>query len=304
MTSSNIEAPKQGTDLDVPAQEGESSSLWKEVGKRLLKNKTAVFGLGIIVTLIIVAILAPLLAPYRPTETDIISRLKAPSANHWLGTDELGRDILSRLIYGSRISLQVGVISVSIALVFGAILGLIAGYYGGYLDNLIMRIIDIMLAFPSILLAIAIMSILGPQLKNAMIAIGIVNLPRFARIVKSSVLTVKEEEYVEAAKALGANDSRILFKHLLPNCMAPIIVQATLSIATAILEAAGLSFLGLGAQPPTPEWGAMLSAGRTAIQVAPWVVAFPGLAIIITVLGFNLFGDGLRDALDPKMKDN
>jgi peptide/nickel transport system permease protein len=285
-------------------EEVEGSSLWVEVWKRLLKNKTALFGMGIVVVLIILAILAPYIAPYNPTEVDILNRFKAPSTGHWLGTDELGRDILSRIIYGAQISLQVGIISVSIALVFGTLLGTLAGYYGGIIDTLIMRFMDIMLAFPSILLAIAIMAILGAQLSNAMVAIGIVNLPRFARIVRSSVITVKEEEYVEAGKALGAKDSRILTKYVLPNCMAPVIVQTTLSIATAILEAAGLSFLGLGAQPPTPEWGAMLSDGRSALQMAPWVVAFPGIAIVITVLGFNLFGDGLRDALDPKMKDN
>ena len=279
------------------------SSLWKEAWKRLLKNKIAMLGLTIISILVIVAIFAPVLAPYDPLKTDVIQRLKAPSGAHLLGTDDLGRDILSRIIYGSRISIQVGVISVSLALVLGVTLGVLAGYYGGWIDNLVMRLIDIMLAFPSILLAIVIMAMLGPQLSNAMIAIGFVNLPRFARIVRSSVLSVKEEEYVSAAQSLGSSDFRIITKHILPNCLAPLTVQSTLSIATAILEAAGLSFLGLGAQPPTPEWGAMLSSGRSAIQIAPWVVAFPGLAIMITVLGFNLFGDGLRDALDPKMKD-
>jgi len=279
-----------------------TDGLWVEAWKRLLKNKIALFGLGIILILIVTAILAPIIAPYDPIETDILQRLKAPSGEHLLGTDDLGRDILSRLIYGSRISLQVGVISVSFALIFGVTIGLLAGYYGGKVELILMRVIDVMLAFPSILLAIAIMAILGPQLSNAMIAIGLINLPRFARIVRSSVLTVKEEEYVAAAKSLGASDFRIIIKHILPNCLAPLIVQSTLSIATAILEAAGLSFLGLGAQPPIPEWGAMLSAGRASLQLAPWVVTFPGLAIVITVLGFNLFGDGLRDALDPKMK--
>jgi len=280
--------------------EKQSKGLWFEALKQLFKNKAAMVGLGIIGLLILTAILAPLLAPYDPLETKILYRLKAPSAQHLLGTDDLGRDIFSRIIYGSRISLQVGLISVGIALVFGVSAGVIAGYYGGKIDMLIMRLMDIMLAFPSILLAIAIMAILGPQLSNAMLAIGIVNLPRFARIVRSSVLTVKEEEYIEAAKSLGASDLRIMLGHLLPNCLAPLIVQSTLSIAGAILEAASLSFLGLGAQPPIPEWGAMLSAGRASLQIAPWVVAFPGLAIAITVLGFNLFGDGLRDALDPK----
>ncbi len=298
-----MESVQLGIDNQIDEAESTNISLWREAWKRLLKNKTAMIGLTIITILLISAIIAPLLAPYDPLETDILARLKAPSSEHWLGTDNLGRDILSRIIYGTKISLQVGVISISIALFLGVSTGMIAGYYGGIVDTIIMRLMDIMLAFPSILLAIAIMAILGPQLSNAMLAIGIVNLPRFARIVRSSVLTVKEEEYIEAAKSLGANDFIIMSKHILPNCLAPLIVQTTLSIAGAILEAAALSFLGLGAQPPKPEWGAMLSAGRSALQVAPWVITFPGLAIMVTVLGFNLFGDGLRDALDPKMKD-
>jgi len=276
---------------------------WFEAWRRLLQSKIGVAGLGIIVLLIIVAALAPVLAPYDPIDSNILARYKAPSADNLLGTDGMGRDILSRIIYGSRISLQVGLFSVSLALIFGVSFGLLAGFYGGKLDMLIMRFMDIMLAFPSILLAIGIVAILGPQLKNAMIAIGIINVPRFARIVRSSVLSIKESEYISAARALGAGDMRIIFKHLLPNAMAPLIVQTTLSIATAILEAAALSFLGLGAQPPSPEWGAMLSDARSSLQKAPWVATFPGLAIIFGVLGFNLLGDGLRDALDPKMKN-
>ncbi|TDO87807.1 peptide/nickel transport system permease protein [Halanaerobium saccharolyticum] len=276
---------------------------WFEAWRRLLQSKIGIAGLGIIVFLIVVAALAPVLAPYDPIKTDILARYRAPSSEHLLGTDGLGRDILSRIIYGSRISLQVGLLSVALALVFGVSFGLIAGFYGGKLDMAIMRFMDIMLAFPSILLAIGIVAILGPQLKNAMIAIGIINVPRFARIVRSSVLSIKESEYISAARALGAGDLRIIFKHLLPNAMAPLIVQTTLSIATAILEAAALSFLGLGAQPPSPEWGAMLSDARSSLQKAPWVATFPGLAIIFGVLGFNLLGDGLRDALDPKMKN-
>lgn len=276
---------------------------WLEAWRRLLKSKIGIAGLAIIIFMILVAASAPILAPYSPFKQNILSRYKAPSPAHLLGTDEMGRDILSRIIYGSRISLQVGLVSVSLALVFGVSFGLLAGYYGGKLDMLIMRFMDIMLAFPSILLAIGIVAILGPQLKNAMLAIGIINVPRFARIVRSSVLSIKESEYISAARALGAGDLRIIFKHLLPNAMAPLIVQTTLSIATAILEAAALSFLGLGAQPPSPEWGAMLSDARSSLQKAPWVAAFPGLAIIFGVLGFNLLGDGLRDALDPKMKN-
>ncbi|OQY10621.1 MAG: peptide ABC transporter permease [Fusobacteriia bacterium 4572_132] len=288
-------------EINEEIEEAEESLL-KEVVKRLYKNKAAMFGVGILIVLIISAIFAPLLAPYDPINSNILARLEGPSLKHWLGTDDLGRDILSRIIYGSRISLQVGIISVSISLIFGGILGILAGFYGGKIEMIIMRFIDIMLAFPSVLLAIGIMAVLGPKLSNAMIAISIVNMPRFARIVRASVLMVKSEEYVVAAEAIGATDTQIIFKHILPNCLAPVIVQSTLSIASAILEAAGLSFLGLGAQPPTPEWGAMLSEGRSALQIAPWVVAFPGIAIMVTVVGFNLLGDGLRDALDPKMK--
>lgn len=276
---------------------------WFEAWRRLLQSKIGIAGLAIIIFLILVAVFASVLAPYDPFKQNIITRYKAPSSDHLLGTDEMGRDILSRIIYGSRISLQVGLVSVALALIFGVSFGLLAGYYGGKLDMLIMRFMDIMLAFPSILLAIGIVAILGPQLKNAMLAIGIINVPRFARIVRSSVISIKESEYISAARALGANDFRIIFKHLLPNAMAPLIVQTTLSIATAILEAAALSFLGLGAQPPSPEWGAMLSDARASLQKAPWVATFPGLAIIFGVLGFNLLGDGLRDALDPKMKN-
>lgn len=276
---------------------------WIQAWRRLLKSKIGLAGLAIIGLLILVAIFAPYLAPYSPTEQNILFRYKAPSARHWLGTDEMGRDILSRIIYGSRISLKVGLISVSLALMVGVPLGLIAGYYGGIPDMLIMRFMDIMLAFPSVLLAIAIVAILGPRLENAMIAIAIINIPRFARIIRSSTISIKENEYINAARVLGASNFRIILLHLLPNAMAPLIVQTTLSIAAAILEAAALSFLGLGAQPPSPEWGAMLSDARSALQKAPWVATFPGLAIFLGVLGFNLLGDGLRDALDPKMKN-
>ncbi len=278
-------------------------SFWKMVWKRILKNKMAVLGMIIIAIIILSAILAPVISPYDPIKQNILARYKAPSAKYLLGTDELGRDILSRIIYGARYSLLIGVITISLALVFGVFLGVVAGYFGGLADLLIMRVMDIMLAFPYILLAIVIVAILGPDLQNAMIAISIVNIPMFARIIRSSVLSIKESEYVQSARALGATDFWIIMKHLLPNCMAPLIVQSTLSIASAILSAAGLSFLGLGAQPPTPEWGAMLSDARSALQLAPWVVTFPGLAIMLNVLGFNLLGDGLRDALDPKLKN-
>lgn len=280
-----------------------SSSLWGDAFSRIVKSKTSLIGLCIIIILIITAIFAPLIATHSPTGYESLTdRYQSPSSEHLLGTDELGRDIFSRIVFGSRISIQIGVIAVGISMIIGVLLGGIAGYFGKWIDQVIMRIIDIMMAFPSILLAIALVAVLGPNLRNAMIAVGIVGIPQFARIVRSAVLSVKETEYIEAARAIGAKHGRTLMQHVLPNCLAPIIVQATLSVGTAILDAAGLSFLGLGAQPPKPEWGAMLSDGRAALQNAPWVVAFPGMAIFLVVLGFNLFGDGLRDALDPRLK--
>lgn len=279
-----------------------ASRLWVDSLMRIVKSKTSFIGLLIILILIITAIFAPLIATHSTTEIDIINRYQPPSVEHWLGTDALGRDIFSRIVYGTRISIQIGLIAVGISMIIGVTLGGMAGYFGRWVDQIIMRLVDILLAFPSILLAIALVAVLGPSLQNAMIAVGIVGIPQFARIVRSAVLSVKETEYIEAAKSIGAKNGRILTQHVLPNCVAPIIVQATLGIGTAILDAAGLSFLGLGAQPPTPEWGAMLSDGQAALQNAPWVVAFPGAAIFLVVLGFNLFGDGLRDALDPRLK--
>lgn len=279
-----------------------SPSLWLDALQRLVKSKTSFVGLCLILILIITAIFAPLIATHGPIDQDLLNRYAAPSGDHWLGTDELGRDIFSRIIYGTRISIQIGLIAVGISAIVGIFLGGVAGYFGKWLDLIIMRFIDILMAFPSILLAIALVTVLGPSLTNAMIAVGLVGIPQFARIVRSTVLSVKETEYIEAARAIGAKSGTILFSHVLPNCMAPIIVQLTLGIGTAILEAAGLSFLGLGAEASVPEWGAMLSDGRIALQTAPWVVTFPGIAILLVVLGFNLLGDGLRDALDPKMK--
>lgn len=279
-----------------------ANRMWVESLLRILKSKTSLIGLCIILILLITAVLAPLIATHSITDQSIVNRYQEPSSAHYLGTDELGRDIFSRIVYGTRISIKIGLICVGISLVVGVLLGGIAGYFGRWIDQIIMRVIDVMMAFPSILLAIALVAVLGKSLTNAMIAVGIVGVPQFARIVRSTVLSIKETEYIEAARAIGAKHRRVLFQHVLPNSLAPIIVQATLGIGTAILDAAGLSFLGLGAQPPTPEWGAMLSDGRAAIQTAPWVVAFPGLAIFLVVLGFNLFGDGLRDALDPRLK--
>jgi len=271
-----------------------------EIWRQFRKQRLALLGGGILVVLLLTAILAPVLAPRDPLAQDLYIRLQPPSTSHWLGTDDFGRDIFSRVVYGSRISLRIGLIAISLALTGGTLLGLIAGYRGGFADMLIMRLMDLMLAFPSILLAIAIVAVTGPGIENAILAVSIVLVPQFARLVRSSVLTVREATYVEAARALGATEMRLLFYSILPNCTAPLIVQATLGLGTAILDAAGLSFLGLGAQPPVPEWGAMLSGGRELLLRAPWVMTFPGLAIFTVVLGLNLFGDGLRDALDPK----
>ncbi|SDK83870.1 ABC transporter permease [Natronincola ferrireducens] len=278
-------------------------SQWTEVWRRLKQNKAAMVGLFIIGVLIFSAVFADLIAPEGYDDQDLHRRFIPPGKDHILGTDHLGRDILSRIIYGSRISLQVGFIAVGIAAITGGSLGAIAGYYGRRLDNIIMRIMDVLLAIPSILLAISIVAALGANLVNVMIAVGIASIPSYARIVRASVLTIKDEEFIEAAQAIGANDFRIIIKHILPNAMAPIIVQATLGVAGAILSAAGLSFIGLGIQPPKPEWGAMLSAGRHYIRDHWHIATFPGLAIMITIFGLNLFGDGLRDALDPRLKN-
>ncbi|MDE0963741.1 MAG: ABC transporter permease [Candidatus Latescibacteria bacterium] len=274
--------------------------MFDDIWRQFRKQRLGLIGGGILCMLLLVALLAPVLAPYDPLAQDLYQRLQPPSIDHWFGTDDFGRDILSRIVYGSRISLRIGLIAISLALTGGTLFGLVAGYRGGMVDMLIMRLMDLMLAFPSILLAIAIVAVIGPGIENAILAVSIVLVPQFARLVRSSVLTVREATYVEAARALGATESRLLFYSILPNCTAPLIVQTTLGMGTAILDAAGLSFLGMGAQPPVPEWGAMLSGGRELLLRAPWVMTFPGLAIFTVVLGLNLFGDGLRDALDPK----
>lgn len=274
-----------------------------EVWRRLKRNRAAIAG-GVVVTLfVLIALLAPVLAPYPPNEGDLTKRLNPPGREYLLGTDSLGRDQLSRVIYGARISLQIQVVAVAIALVIGTLLGMVGGYYGGKLDNVIMRIMDVLLAFPGIFLAISIIAVLGPGLTNLMLAAGIYSVPQFARIVRGSVISLKEKEFVEAARAVGENDLNILFRYLLPNSMAPIIVQTTLRMATVLLTASGLSFLGLGVQPPTAEWGAMLSNARAYLITAPHVATVPGLAIMLVVMGFNLFGDGLRDSLDPRLRD-
>ena len=277
--------------------------------EKLFKNKTGLAGLIIITIFAAAAVFASVISPHDPVENALYDQLKPPvweeggATKNLLGTDDLGRDILSRLIHGARVSLTLGVVSVGLALTLGTLLGALAGYYKGWLDNLIMRFMDIILAFPHILLAIVIVAYLGPGLRNAMMAIGIINIPRFARIVRASVMDEFGKDYVTAARAVGARDRRVIFNAILPNCLAPIIVQASLGFGAAILDAAGLSFLGLGAQPPIPEWGAMIAEGRAMILRAWWVMTFPGIAILLGVLGFNLLGDGLRDALDPRLRD-
>jgi len=277
-------------------------SLWTDAWARLLKNRAAVFGGVLVVLLILIALMAPLIAPYDPIKQDLRASLLSPSASHLFGTDVHGRDIFSRVLYGAAISLRIGFVGTLFGCVAGVILGLVAGFYGGFVDSLIMRVMDVLLAFPGLLLAIAIVAIIGPGLENVIIAVGVFSVPVFARVVRGSILSTKQEEFITAARVTGAKDVRIMAQHLLPNVLAPILVLVTLRIATAILTAASLSFLGLGAQPPTPEWGAMLSDGREYMVIAPHVATFPGLAILVTVLGFNLLGDGLRDALDPRLR--
>lgn len=286
----------------VETQKKRSMAL--EIWRRLRKNKMAMLGLVILVMLALTAIFADVIADYdtKVIAQDIKNRLQGPSMEHWCGTDEFGRDIFARLVHGSRVSLVVGLISVSISLLMGGALGAIAGYYGGRVDNVIMRIMDIFLAVPSILLAMTIVAALGTSLINVMLAIGVSGIPGYARIVRASVMSIKDQEFVEASRAIGAKSPTTIFREILPNCLAPIIVQATLSVAGAILSTASLSFIGLGVQPPSPEWGAMLSGGRNYLRDALHLTLFPGLAIVITILALNLLGDGLRDALDPRLK--
>ncbi len=283
-------------------------SFLKEFWNHFKQNKGAVAGLGLIITFVIIAIIAPLLAPYDPTLLQD-NALRLPpvwsDAGTWtypLGTDDVGRDILSRLIHGARISMGIGFAVVILSLSMGLFLGIFAGYYGGKVDRIIMRFIDIVMAFPSILLAITVVSVMGPGISNAIIAVAIVAVPSFTRIVRASVMAERNKQYVMASRTFGASNLRIMFYEILPNCLAPLIVQATLGFSDGILNAAALGFLGLGAQPPTPEWGTMLADSRPFIESSPWMVTLPGLCILFSVLGFNLFGDGLRDALDPRLK--
>ncbi|MBM3707036.1 MAG: ABC transporter permease [Actinobacteria bacterium] len=278
------------------------TTLHKDAWKRLKRNRLAMLGLGIVIALILIAIFAPLISPYDPIERMKEDSALGPSRVYLFGTDLLGRDILSRVIYGSRISLQVGVVAVGISVIIGLALGAISGYFGNIPDTVIMRIADIFFAFPYILGAIAIITVLGPGIINIFIAIGILGWASFARIFRGSILSIKNKEYIEAARALGASNYRIITKHIFPNAFAPIIVYATMNVGTAIIVEAALSFLGIGVQPPTPAWGKMLAESLDYIDISPWMMVFPGLAILITVLGFVLLGDGLRDAFDPRLR--
>jgi peptide/nickel transport system permease protein len=284
----------------------ETRSRKQDFMRVFFSNRLAVFGTVVISVFILMAIFAPLIAPYDPLQQDLVAKFAPPSRAHLMGQDELGRDILSRVIYGARISLSAGLAAVAIATAAGTLIGLVAGYFGGWSDSVLMRLMDVLLAFPSILLAIVIVSILGPSLANAMLAIGVVFIPQIARVVRSAVISVRERDFIEAERALGAGNTQIIFSGVLPNSMAPLIVQATLTLATAILDVAALSFLGLGARPPSPEWGAMLTdafrAGYGVFQQGQHAIIFPGIAIALSVLAVNFIGDGLRDALDPRRR--
>ena len=278
------------------------TSQFQDVWKRFRRNKMALLGGIVVIGLILVAIFAPYIATHNYSSQNLTNRLSAPSSEHFFGTDGYGRDVFSRVVWGSRVSLQIGFGAAGIALLIGIILGAIAGYYGGWVDNLIMRFTDIVMSIPALFLALTIISLFGASLVNTMIVIGIIYWTRTCRIVRGEFLSLRNKEFSEAARAIGSGDTRIIFRHLLPNAMAPIIVQGTLFIAQVILIESGLSFLGLGAQPPVPSWGNMLTEGYKFLSIAWWIATFPGLAILVMVLFFNLLGDGLRDALDPKQK--
>lgn len=276
-------------------------SFWRMVAERFRRNRFAMGGGVLVLMLFLVAILAPILSPYDPGHVDTGILLQPPSALHWLGTDELGRDVLSRMIYGSRISLMVGFVAVGIATVIGVIIGAISGYYGGWVDELMMRFVDIMLTFPSFFLILAVIAMLEPSIVNVMIVIGLTGWMGVARLVRAEFLSLRRRDFVAAAQSIGQSDSAIIFRHILPNAMAPVLVSATLGIAGAILTESALSFLGIGVQPPTPSWGSILTEGKNYIEFAWWLSVFPGLSILFTVLGYNLLGEGLRDALDVRL---
>lgn len=274
----------------------------KDIFKSLLRDKVGRWGLFGMVLIILMALLAPVLAQYNPIDMLPGMKLKPPSAEHWFGTDSMGRDIFSRILYGAQVSIFVGLVSVGIGAVFGFIFGVLAGYFGGAVDNIIMRVMDVLFAFPNILLALVIVAVLGPDLTNTMIAIGIVFIPIFTRTVRASVITVKGIDYVSNARSVGVRTSGIIFRHIIPNTLSPFLVQVTLSLSSAILTESTLSFLGLGIQPPNPSWGSMLSEARAYMELAPWTAIFPAIFIIITILSFNILGDSLRDVLDPRLK--
>lgn len=286
----------------LPIRPRRSTRSWPKPLRRFLRNQPAVIGLVLLLIFGVLALLAPWVAPYQPAQASFDSLSQAPTPTHWFGTDDLGRDLFTRTLYGARVSLTAGVVSVALATFIGTTLGMIAGFLGGWVDELIMRFIDALLALPFLVLAIALAAVLGPNLQNAMLAIAVVTAPTFARIVRGEVLVQREREYVQAAHALGASGTRIILRHLLPNITSGLIVQITLAIATAVLAESTLSFLGLGVQPPTASWGAMLDSARGFLANAPWMAFFPGTAIFLTVLAFNLVGDGLREALDPRQQ--
>lgn len=289
-----------GAGTEHASARGGGGGAWRRALASLARKPFAVASLVIIVAFVLVAVFAPQISPYDPTKADFLAVRKAPSAAHLLGTDDVGRDVLSRLIYGARASLMAGALSVVIAMVLGVPLGLIAGFYRGAVSELIMRFTDALLSFPFLILAVALAAAFGPSLTNAMIAIGVASAPTFIRLTRGQVLAVRAEEYVQAASALGAGDARVLWSHVLPNSLAPLLVQGTLTIATSIIAESSLSFLGLGVQPPTPSWGGMLNVAKNFMGQAPWMAIWPGLAIFVSVLAFNLLGDGVRDAFDPR----
>lgn len=298
MLRENLEKPVSYNE----EEDAYKTSFLRETWKSLRRNRMAMLGLIVLFLIIICAIFADFIAPYGIDDQNLRERFLAPSIQHFFGTDNLGRDIFSRIIYGSRVSVLIGVISAVLSAIMGALLGSLAGYYGNYVDNFVMRCVDVMMAIPSMLLSIAIVAALGNTMRNVVIAVAIGAAPSCARIVRASILAIKDQEFVEAAVSIGASNPRIIIQHILPNCMAPLIVNTTMGVANAILTASGLSFVGLGVQPPSPEWGAMLSAARPFIREHGFVVLFPGLAIMVTIFALNLLGDGLRDALDPKLK--
>jgi len=290
----SVDAPHDTVATETGARRGSRAT------KVFLKSPRTIIGAVVLVVIVLAAVFADVIAPYPPNEQNLRARLTPPSAENWLGTDHFGRDVLSRIIHGGRVSLQVGVLSVGIALLIGGVMGVVAGFYGGWLDTAISGFVDVLLALPAFLLALAIVAALGPSLINVMIAVGVANVPQFARITRSAVLQVAEIDFVTAAQALGSRDRRVMFKHIVPNALGPVIVQVTLSLAGAILAAAGLSFLGLGAQPPTAEWGVMVADGKNFMTTAWWISTFPGLVLTLAGISFSLVGDGLADLLRPK----